>query len=47
MKLGEDWLNGFWAIEEKPGDGPLCPPPPRVQIEKTLKLTVPWQQLLL
>ena len=28
MKLGEDWLNGFWAIEEKPGDGPLCPPPP-------------------
>ena len=32
-KFGEDWLNGFWIIKEKPGDGPICPPPPPLQIE--------------
>ena len=26
-KFGEDWLNCFWAIEEKPGDGTIPPSP--------------------
>ena len=27
-KFGEDWLNGFLAMEEKLGDGSIPPPPP-------------------
>ena len=27
-KFGEDWLNGFGAMEEKPGNEPFCPSPP-------------------
>ena len=29
-KFGEDWLNGFLAMEEKLGDGSIPPPPPPI-----------------
>ena len=33
-KFGVDWSKGFGAMEEKPGDGPFCPPPSLNRVKK-------------
>ena len=42
-KFGEDKVNSFWVIEERPGDGPIPPDPNRIkEASKLMAFRLAW-----
>ena len=46
-KFCNDWLNGFWVTEEKPGNRPFCPSPIQIGLKAIFRTEINIESLYL